>query len=271
MLTVSELFIYPVKSLGGISLTASEVTDRGFQYDRRWMLVDSEHNFVTQREYSQLALLEVTITAGGLLITHKINSSFLHIPFTPNKETVMVDIWSSRARANTYHKEIDDWFSEQLSLKCRLVYMPDTTRLWVDSRYAKRKEITSFSDGYPFLIIGQASLDDINDKMEEPLPMNRFRPNIVCVGSLPFEEDTWAHFSINQIQFFGVKLSARCVVTTIDQQTAITGKEPLKTLSTYRKLNNKIYFGQNLLHEGKGIIRVGDEICIKETKRSRFS
>jgi uncharacterized protein YcbX len=161
---------------------------------------------------------------------------------------------------------VDAWFTKQLGLSCRLVYMPESTHRFVDSRYAHHKEITSFSDGYPLLLIGQASLDDLNSRLPAPLPMNRFRPNIVFTGGTAFLEDSMKQFEINGIRFFGVKPCARCIITTIDQQTAEKAKEPLKTLSSYRMKNNKVYFGQNLLYEGTGVISIGDTITIHEQK-----
>lgn len=270
MLRISELFIYPIKSLGGISLSSANVTERGFEHDRRWMLVDEQGEFMTQRTISQMALLGTELKDDHLLVFHKKKEAFIKIPYLPSEETVMVNVWSDRCRARLVSKEANEWFSDILSIRCSLVYMPETTRRRVDTRYAANKEITSFSDGYPFLLIGQSSLDDINGRIEEALPMNRFRPNIVISGGAPFEEDTWAQFTVNSIDFFGVKLCARCVITTTNQEDATKGKEPLKTLATYRTFQKKILFGQNLLHQGKGIINVGDLVEIKERKGPRF-
>lgn len=267
MFQISELFVYPIKSLGGISLSSALVTDRGLQYDRRWMLVDEKGAFMTQRTNAKMALLQVEVVEEGLKVYHKKDHSSIVIPFeSQTDQTTMVDVWSDRCRAQVTGNEVDAWFSDILSTNCRLVYMPETTRRRVDGRYAKNKEITSFSDAYPFLIIGQSSLDDLNNRLEEKLPMNRFRPNIVFTGGQPFEEDSWTQFAVNSIQFFGVKLCARCVVTTINQDEAKAGKEPLKTLATYRMAQNKIYFGQNLLHQGEGVIQVGDPIHVIEEK-----
>lgn len=268
MLTVSELYIYPIKSLGGIALNKASLIERGFEHDRRWMLVDADNKFLTQREVNAMAFLKVQIAAEGLLITN-INTpgEQLLVPFEPTiTETEMVDVWSSRCRGQRVSDEVDAWFSKQLGFPCKLIYMPDTTRRYVDGRYAHNKEITSFTDGYPLLLIGQASLDDLNSRLEVPLPMNRFRPNIVFTGGTPFQEDYMKHFDINGITFFGVKPCARCVMTTINQQTGEKAKEPLKTLSTYRLKNKKILFGQNLLHQGTGIISLGDTITIHEQK-----
>lgn len=268
MLTISELYIYPIKSLGGIALDKATLIERGFEHDRRWMLVDADNQFLSQREVNAMALLKVQLTAQGLLITNSgVPGEELLVPFLPTiTETGMVTVWSSRCRAQRVSDEADAWFSKQLGFPCKLVYMPDTTRRYVDGRYAHNKEITSFSDGYPLLLIGQASLDDLNNRLETPLPMNRFRPNMVFTGGAAFQEDYMKHFEINGITFFGVKPCSRCVMTTINQQTAEKAKEPLKTLSTYRMKNKKIYFGQNLLHQGTGVVSIGDTITIHEQK-----
>lgn len=269
MLTVSELFIYPVKSLSGISVLSALVTERGFQYDRRWMLVNENNCFITQREISSLALLQITIIEEGLFVQHKQNRATFIIPFQPQTNNfVTVQVWGDTCKAQLVNEEADKWFSEMLSFPCKLVFMPDTTRRRVDGRYAYNNEITSFSDSYPFLLIGQSSLDDLNSRLKESLPINRFRPNIVFTGGEPFEEDILEHFTINDIHFYGVKLCARCIITTTDQQTAIRGKEPLKTLATYRAHRNNIYFGQNLLHKGAGTIKVGDAIKVVKRKSS---
>lgn len=268
MLAVSELFIYPIKSLGGISVDAAPVTDRGFQHDRRWMLVDKNNCFLTQREFPKMALLQVQLSDDALKVVHKLNPhQTATIPLDlRTDQTATAQVWSNQCKVQFLSTELDEWFSDMLSLKCRLVYMPDATRRRVDTRYAYNKELTSLSDGYPFLIIGQSSLDDLNTRLQDPVPMNRFRPNIVFTGGLPFQEDNIEHFSIGNIEFFGVKRCSRCVITTINQNNATRAKEPLKTLSTYRLKNNGIYFGMNLLHKGDGIVHVGDLIKIAHQK-----
>ena len=264
MLTVSELYIYPIKSLGGISLSAASLTDRGFEYDRRWMLVDENNRFLSQREVPLMACLHVELLNGCLMVINKHKSDVsCSIPLQPLATgTTMVTVWDDECLAQWVSTEADAWFSEQLGISCRLVYMPDSSHRQVDMRYAHDNEITSLSDGYPLLMIGQASLDDLNSRLASPLPMNRFRPNIVFTGGLPFQEDDMKQFSIGDVRLLGVKPCARCVMTTIDQQTAVKAKEPLRTLSTYRMKDNKIYFGQNLLYHGSGTIRVGDVVTI---------
>lgn len=144
--------------------------------------------------------------------------------------------------------------------------MPNDTLRQVDNKYAHDKEIVGFADAYPFLLIGQSSLDELNSRLEIKLPMNRFRPNLVFSGGEPFDEDRIKSFAIGDITFYPVKPCARCIVTTIDQENAATNVEPLKTLATYRTINNKVMFGQNIIHRGSGTIKVGDELAVLEWK-----
>ncbi len=265
MLAVSELYIYPVKSLGGIPVDRARLGDRGFEYDRRWMLIDADNRFLSQREFPQMALLQVSLSKEGLTVQHKNSHQAFPIPFNPQTgETAMVTIWDDRCTAQYVSRDADEWFSEMLSIRCRLVYMPDSTQRLIDNRYAHNKEICSFADAYPLLLIGQASLDDLNKRLAAPLPMNRFRPNIVFTGGAPYQEDEMKTFTISGIRFSGVKPCARCVITTIDQQTAVAGKEPLLTFSKYRRRENKVYFGQNVLFSGAGSIAVGDPILLPD-------
>jgi uncharacterized protein YcbX len=233
------------------------------------MLVDDGGQFMTQRSTSEMALLTTELTPGGIRVYHKISGSEISIPFEASGSKMMVQVWSNRCKAIIVDERVNQFFSDVLSRSCRLVYMPSSTNRRVDGRYAIDKEIISFTDGYPFLLIGQSSLDDLNSRLEDKLPINRFRPSIVFTGGEAYEEDTMARFSINNIDFFGVKLCARCIVTTINQDNAIKSKEPLSTLSAYRKVNNKIYFGQNLLHKGEGVLSVGDLIHVGEKKAAR--
>jgi uncharacterized protein len=271
MLTVSELYIYPIKSLGGIAKETVKVTNTGFKHDRRWMLVDENNMFLSQRTHPQMALLQPTETADGIVVTHKNNSTqSITIPFyNEGKTTIQVSVWDDVCEVVEVSTLCSQWFSDMLQINCKLVYMPDNTKRLVDKRYASNNEVTSFSDGYPILMIGQASLDELNAKLDEPIPMNRFRPNIVFTGGHAHVEDEMEKFVINDIKFSGVKPCSRCVMTTINQQNSEKGKEPLKTLATYRTKNNKIYFGQNILHQQNGSIAIGNSIEIK-TKKEKF-
>ncbi len=267
MIKVSNLYVYPIKSLGGFECSSSKVTDRGLEFDRRWMLVDENNRFISQREFPPLALLTTHIANNILTVQHKNDIGIkIEIPISHYSETnSLVVIWDDTVIANTINKVVDEWFSDILSRKCRLVYMADSSHRLVDKNYAHNSEITSLSDGYPFLLISKGSLSDLNARLESPIPMNRFRPNIVIEGCEPFFEDSMKSFLINNTHFFGVKLCGRCVVTTINQDTGEKSEqtEPLRTLATYRTIDKKVRFGQNLLHKSTGVISVGDVVELK--------
>lgn len=267
---LSEINIYPVKSLKGIHLDEALVEDRGLRFDRRWMLVDGDSKFITQREFPMMAAIEMRFEGDYLSATFK--SLRLQVPLTPENGTARrVSIWSSSVKAVEYHAEINNWFSDVLKTQSRLVLMPDESKRAVNPFYAVRKfkDTVSFADGYPFMLLGQASLDDLNSRLAEPVPMNRFRPNFVVSGAEAFEEDNWKKIRIGTTMFHVVKPSERCVMPTIDQARGEkTGVEPLRTLSAYRTKKNKVLFGQNLIAEkAGGLVRVGDEVEILERRR----
>ena len=261
-LTLSHLFIYPIKSLGGISLTEAQVEERGLQYDRRWMLTDPNGHLLSQRDIPQMALLDVEIRTHSLRVIHRQQPiPPLDIPLTPPQSSLtLVTVWDDTFEVVPVGQEADEWFSAVLGTPSRLMYLPNHSLRRVDEKYVPEPLNVSFADGYPLLIIGQASLDGLNARLTEPLPMNRFRPNLVFTGGEPHAEDTWSEFQVGTISFRGVKPCGRCVMTTIDQQTAEKGAEPLKTLATYRRNGHKILFGQNLVALSTGKIRVGDKI-----------
>ncbi|MFT2007278.1 MOSC domain-containing protein [Pontibacter sp. 13R65] len=266
--TISEINIYPIKSLGGVSLQRAQVEERGFRHDRRWMLIDADNNFLTQRQHAQMALLQVALQEQGLEISHKQGLlEPLLVPFGQTEgPALQVQIWDDTCTALEVSAAVSAWFTEALQMPARLVYMPSDSERKVDPNYAQENEIVGFADGYPFLLIGQASLNDLNSRLQEPVPMNRFRPNLVFTGAAPFAEDEFDSFKIGQISFRVSKPCARCIVTTIDQASAEKGAEPLKTLATYRVINKKVMFGQNLVHEGAGELQLGDELVVEKWK-----
>lgn len=263
MLTLTDIYVYPIKSLGGIRLSEARVEARGLEYDRRWLLIDAQGSFLTQRTWPGLALLDVSLTGQGLTVRHRTRSEIapLLVPYHSRQSTpIPVRIWDDICPALPVSEEADAWFTQVLGQPTRLVQMPDTTRRPVEPQRVPAGAVVSFADAYPYLIVGQASLDHLNDQLPQPVPMNRFRPNFVFAGGEPHEEDRWSNFWIGSIPFQAVRPCARCVVTTIDQQTAVAGKEPLRTLARYRTWNGKVMFGQNLLGLGAGTVRVGDEL-----------
>ena len=270
MLTISQIFIYPVKSLGGIPVDQLPITDRGARYDRRWMITDPAGRFLTLREHPEMTRLHTTIEGDALIIYDADDpADCISTPLHPAPAATMsVQVWEDTVTAWICQKNTSDWLSEKLGQPVVLVYMPDESRRPVDPAYAPPGSITAFTDGYPLLIIGQSSLDDLNSRLDRPVDMLRFRPNIVFTGGTPFAEDHFARITIADISMLGVKRCARCVVTTIDPTTGIAGPEPLRTLSTYRRHGNKVDFGMNLVATGMGEIRIGDEIRLPVTVSS---
>ncbi|WP_310589035.1 MOSC domain-containing protein [Dyadobacter crusticola] len=264
MMQLSEIWIYPVKSLGGIRLSEATTEERGLEYDRRWMIIDENGKFLTQRVLSKMALIDVELTDLGLKIVNRNEpQNALIVPYLPvTQQPRTVTIWDDVVEAVTVSNEADQWLSEQFGQKLELVKMPEQTERKADPRYAKNNENVSFADGFPFLIISQASLDDLNSRLEAPITMRRFRPNIVISGTAPFEEDQWKSIQIGSLEFEIVKPCARCILTTINPETAEKGAEPLKTLSTFRKVNNKILFGQNAVTRTLGTMREGDSVSV---------
>lgn len=269
-LVISQINIYPVKSLGGISLEEAVIEDRGLRYDRRWMITDENGNFLTQRVFPEMALLKTELLEDQLVISHKImdlEPLRICIDSYNEEELLSVNVWNDTVQANTVSNEADEWLSKVLKKSCRLVHMPEKTLRKVDAKYAHNNEIVAFADAYPFLIIGEESLADLNGRLEEKVPMNRFRPNFAFSGGEPYEEDNWKRFRAGSTIFNVVKPCSRCVMPTTNQDTAERKAEPLRTLATYRTVKGNVMFGQNLTHDlSNGKIRVGDEIEVLEWK-----
>lgn len=259
-LKLSQIWIYPIKSLGGISLPSTKVMEKGLPYDRRWMLVDANNHFMTQRQFPAMSQFHLSQLPGSFRIQHRTNSIDLPKNSQPTANVIRTKVWNDEVDTLEMDEKFNQWFSAQLGITCKLVYFPEHHPRPVDENYRVSGENVSLADAYPFLMIGQSTLDDLNSRLERPVEMKRFRPNFVFTGGQPFEEDSWKSFKIGSNRFLGVKPCSRCVLTTIDPATGELGKEPLATLSTYRKKENKIYFGQNLLAVDHGEIFEGDVI-----------
>lgn len=259
-MTLSEIWIYPIKSLGGIRLASSRVMPKGLRYDRRWMLIDEAGVFITQRVHASMAFFKLSLDGEQFTISFK--NDFIHLPAhaAVSSLPIRATIWDDIVNVYEVLGDYSQWFSQRLGINCRLVFFPEDNRRPVDENYKIEDDQVSLADGYPFLIIGQRSLDDLNERLKTPVPMNRFRPNFVFTGGEPFEEDNWRLFTIGNNRFVGVKPCGRCVLTTVNQETAERGMEPLATLTTFRKMNNKINFGQNLLAIDYHEIHEGDKI-----------
>jgi hypothetical protein len=275
MATVSALTLYPIKSCAGIDLPEATLALSGLVaqgvHDREWMLVTREGLFLTQREYPRMALVVPRIEADALVVEAP-NMPPLRLPLAHDDAaaTLQVQIWDHSVPAADCGDAAAAWFADVLGGACRLVrFRPDvqrpTSTKWTGGVPAE----TRFSDGYPFLLIGQASLDDLNAKLaaagRAPLPMNRFRPNLVVEGIEAFEEDFVASFAGEGVVLRPVKPCARCPIPAIDQATGIPGPDPLDILQAYRanpRLEGAVSVGMNcILTEGAGLrLRVGQEL-----------
>jgi uncharacterized protein YcbX len=263
--TLSAITVYPVKSLAGINAARWPVTETGFQYDRKWMLIDTGGHFLSQRTLPRMALIKTALTNDALLLSAP-GMAELSLPLVPcSGEIITTQIWKDHCDAQSVSADADQWLSHFLDTDCRLVYQCDSSIRPVDPNYGLASDRASFSDGFPFLIVSENSLASLNRAMQLNLPMIRFRPNLVIAGCPEYAEDSWREISIGGIDFRLPKPCSRCAVPTIDPETAETGKEPLTTLSRIRKWHNKVYFGQNALHNQCGELSVGDAVVIKST------
>ena len=265
---------------------------RGLRFDRRWMLTDRDGAFFTQREVPKMAIIDVTFDNNGLVVDFP-EFEPIFIPVVPDRgQKASVQVWNSRVDAVSYWGYVNEWFSEALNRNCQLVLMPDSSERHVSEKFDRGDDIVSFADGYPALLIGEGSLAEVNERLEETykdadknvrVPMNRFRPNLVVKGSDPFEEDGWSKIRVGEAIFWVVKPCARCVMTTVDQARGeFDGKEPLKTIASFRMAKdvfpdsfeslgqtaNAVLFGENLIPENPGCsVNIGDEVEILEMRR----
>ncbi len=258
--TLSGLYVYPIKSCAGIMLDSAELSVTGLRNDRRWMLVDEAGEFMSQRVHPRMALISTYLSDEQLTVSAPGMPDLL-IPLRQESGNLIdVEVWGDVNKGTLVGGEADRWFGEFLRFPCRLVRKPDDDPRPVDSIYAQSGDQTSFADGFAFLLISEASLDDLNSRLEDPLPMNRFRPNLVVRGCDAYAEDRWGRLHIGGVPFRVAEGCPRCAITTTDQETGERGKEPLRTLATYRKFDGEVYFGRNLIHDALGTVRVGDSV-----------
>ncbi len=259
---LSHIFIYPVKSLAGIEVSNWQVNKKGLLHDRKWMLIDSNNQFLSQRHIPKMALIHTQLTKTELILSNALSGS-ISLPLNPQGgHDIISTIWNDQCPSKTISQEADQWLSDFLEIECKLVYQADEVSRFVDPKYAATTDIVNFSDGFPFLITSEASLDSLNQAMDLPLPMQRFRPNLVISHCNSYAEDSWREISINNINFRLPKPCSRCAVPTINTDTAETNKEPLTTLSRIRKWNKKVFFGQNALHNNTGELSVNDKVNV---------
>lgn len=270
---VSALHVYPVKSLRATSTREVVVEPWGLAGDRRWMLVDATSlKAVTQREQPRLALVTALNTAGGGLRLEAPGLAPLDVPVPPPGALETVRIFSDKLEVVPAGDPADRWLSGYLGVPVRLVHLDEpSVRRPIDAEFGLPGETVSLADGYPLLVTATGSLDALNaliaagDRAHEgPLPMDRFRPNVVIEGTLPWAEDGWREIRIGEVLFRVPKPCARCVVTTTDQRTGERGAEPLRSLGRHRNIGAKLLFGQNLIPQHAGTLRVGDPLTLVE-------
>lgn len=257
---VSELYIYPLKSGRGLSLPHVNYNARGPALDRQWMVINSKNRFLTQRQKAHMCLIETSI-ADDALILNAPGMEELSLSFYESE--IDVTVWQDNVTALDCGSKAASWISRYLETSdCRIVIMPESTKRLVDENYATQQQTVSFADGFPSLIISQASLDDFNQKIDTPISMINFRPNIVISDCAPYAEDNWKELRINGIQFSLVKPCSRCIMPSINPETGAKQMEVLHALNKYRRKDKATYFGQNALHNTSGIINVGDKVEI---------
>ena len=258
MATLSQIFIYPVKSCAGIEVSEAVVTSRGLQFDRHWMVIDENGLFVTQREEPRMSQILLSISKPGFEASF--GSSRVYLDPLESGPPQTVRVWNDEVNATVCRGEVNDWFSDILNRSVRVVKMAEDARRLVDQRFGNKNDVVSFADGFPFLLLSQASIDELKRRLSQAGDVLRFRPNLVINGVSAHAEDEMDEFQIGGIRFRCAKPCARCVIPTIDPTSSKKDPEINKVLSQYRKFDGKILFGQNLVHLGSGTLQTGAKI-----------
>ncbi|MFT6985155.1 MAG: 2Fe-2S type ferredoxin [Psychromonas sp.] len=267
MQTLTDIYIYPIKSVKAISQPAAHVEEKGLHFDRRYMLIDEQGKFITGRTHPQLTQIEVQFSRKLLLVSGP-NMPILTInPDNFTQEIQTSQVWEDNVNAIHCHHDYDLWFSDYLQQPCSLVFFGKETQRLIKNRDTQ----VSFADGYPLLLVNQTSVDFLNARLQSPVTALHFRPNIVVNGDFPFIEDSWARIKIGEVEFEVSKPCSRCLFINVDPQSGKADKEePLNTLAKFRYHQGNIDFGQNLIPLNSGMIRAGDEIKILTTQAAPF-
>lgn len=262
-LEISGLFVYPIKSCRGVRVTSATVHDIGLEHDRRFMLVDEDHTFLTQRNVPDMARISVTAAGTGWRVSTEQNGAFVWEPQAQGQQ-FSAQIWKDQVAVVDQGDAVAEWFSSALGRHCRLVGFAPQERRLVDQTYAlAATDAVSFADGYASLMVTEESLAELNTRTPIPISMERFRPNIVVRGAITaWDEDNWRDVQVGALKMTAVKRCARCVMTTTDQRTGERQAEPLKTMATYRHIGHGVIFGQNIIHPETGTIHVGDIVTV---------
>jgi uncharacterized protein YcbX len=260
--SVRALFIYPIKSCGGLQLDALQLDACGPVDDRRWMIVDEDGSFMTQRECARMASIQVTLEPEHLVLSVTARPPLVIQRYPADGHRRNVRVWRWEGPALDCGDEAASWLQNYLGRACRLVRFLDDVRRPVNPAYTRFPSQVRFADGYPLLLIGQASLDDLSQRANRTLDMRRFRPNVVVDGVPAYAEDGWRQIKLGEIVADVVKACDRCRITTLDPHTLAIGQEPLRTLATYRRVGQAVVFGQNCVHHAPGWIHAGDPLQV---------
>lgn len=261
---VTRLFIHPVKSLGGMTVQYFGIDRFGPCWDRRWLVVDPQGRFLTQRQHARMAQITVSMEGGQVTLCADGHAKVRFSAADFGGETIEVEIWRDRCQASCGPVWLDDWIGTVLQTPARVVFMPEDSRRFVDPQFARHQETVSFADGFPLLLATDASLQAFNTHLQTPVGMERFRPNLVIDGTTPYAEDGWRRIRVGTVDFIVAKPCSRCAIPTIDPLTAQKQPEVFKTLKATRSRNGEVFFGQNLIPVGTGVIRVGDPVLVLE-------
>lgn len=265
--TLSTIHVYPIKSCAALSPASAQVEARGFVGDRRWMIADADGNFFTAREHPRLTLIHAQPQGDGLRLRAPMMPGIDVRPPDPSAPRIEATVWDSRVSALAAAAAADRWISDYLGVPARLVFMDAACARPIDEKHARPGDEVSFADGYPLLVISQAALDVLNEKLMEPVPMLRFRPSIVVTGTAAHAEDGWKRIRVGKVEFDVVKPCLRCVLTTVDFERGQfdPSGEPLRTLIGYRRGPAGVSFGQNLIPRGSGTLHIGDAVDVLES------
>ncbi len=264
---LDEITIYPVKSLSGIQLKQAEVSSAGLSEDRTWMLIDDQSVFISQRKVPLLARISVQqLKPQQWLINSPAMSQLIIDSSQISEELTTARLWKDQCSVIVAKPPVNRWFSQFLEQPVRLVYYDFQNPRKTDPCYSKPKDTVSFADGFPLLLASQSSLDDLNTRLENPVTMTSFRPNVVINSSIAYQEDHWKKIQIGQVAFDVVKPCQRCVLTTVNPVTGVkrADGEPLRALSQYRRGEHGVTFGMNLIPRTPGSISLNDKVTILE-------
>jgi len=265
MQSLTDIYIYPIKSVKAVNQPAALVEEKGLSFDRRYMIVDLEGQFITGRTHPQLTQIDVQFSQQTLQLSAPNMGPLTIDPTQFSSTMISSEIWSDQVDGLHCHTDYDQWFSSFLGQDCQLIFFAEQSQRCVKNRETQ----VAFADGYPLLLVNQSSVNFLNAKLEHPVTALHFRPNLVIKGDFPFVEDSWSHIKIGEVEFEVSKPCSRCMFINVNPKNGIAdNKEPFATLSQFRYHQGEIDFGQNLIPLNSGMIRAGDKVQVLATKEA---